>query len=222
MQPRQRAHGFTLIELMVAIAAMALLALMSWRGVDGMTRTQGQMRERGDAVLTLQTALSQWGTDLDAIAVLPSTQPIDWNGRAVRLTRTLTDGVQPLVEVVAWTVRNDAAGVPRWYRWASPTLRTRGDWQQAWERAASWAENGDTETQGTEVALMPLQGWQLQYFRNNLWQPATGADASGTTTSTVPDGVRVVLDLPQGNALAGEITRDWVKPNFAVTAPRQQ
>ena len=29
-----RTHGFTLVELMVAIAVMALLALVSWRGLD--------------------------------------------------------------------------------------------------------------------------------------------------------------------------------------------
>ena len=58
--------GFTLIELLVAIAAMALLALMSWRGIEGMARAQAQNRERGDAVLTLQTTLSQWNADLDA------------------------------------------------------------------------------------------------------------------------------------------------------------
>ena len=59
----RRTRGFTLIELLVAISVMALLALMSWRGLDGMARAQAQNRERGDAVLTLQTALAQWGAD---------------------------------------------------------------------------------------------------------------------------------------------------------------
>ena len=29
-------HGFTLVELLVAVALMALMAAMSWRGLDGM------------------------------------------------------------------------------------------------------------------------------------------------------------------------------------------
>ena len=42
--PGQRAGGFTLIELLVAISLMALMAALSWRGLDGMTRAQTQMQ----------------------------------------------------------------------------------------------------------------------------------------------------------------------------------
>ena len=74
-------RGFTLIELMVGIAVMAMLALMSWQGLDGMMRVQTYNRERGDAVQTLQTTLAQWGADLDAtVEVL---RPL---GEAVGLT----------------------------------------------------------------------------------------------------------------------------------------
>ncbi|MBU1359686.1 MAG: prepilin-type N-terminal cleavage/methylation domain-containing protein, partial [Gammaproteobacteria bacterium] len=66
----RRPKGFTLIELLVAIAVMALLALMSWRGLEAMALGQSINRERGDAVLTLQTSLAQWGADLDATVVL--------------------------------------------------------------------------------------------------------------------------------------------------------
>jgi general secretion pathway protein J len=38
------ASGFTLIELLVAISLMALMAALAWRGLDGMTRAQTQMR----------------------------------------------------------------------------------------------------------------------------------------------------------------------------------
>ena len=37
-------RGFTLIELLVAIAVMALIAILSWRGLDGMVRAQEQTR----------------------------------------------------------------------------------------------------------------------------------------------------------------------------------
>ncbi len=72
------ARGFTLIELLVAIAVMALLALVSWRGLDGMSRATSQNQLRADAVLTLQTTLAQWSTDLDAVVALAQTRPIDW------------------------------------------------------------------------------------------------------------------------------------------------
>ena len=35
----KRSRGFTLVELLVAIVVMSMLALLSWRSIDGMTRT---------------------------------------------------------------------------------------------------------------------------------------------------------------------------------------
>ena len=78
-----RSRGFTLIELLVALAVMALLAIVSWRGLDGMVRAQEQTRQRGDELLVLQAALAQWGTDLDALLPLAHTVPLDWASRGV-------------------------------------------------------------------------------------------------------------------------------------------
>ena len=68
-------RGFTLIELLVAISVMALIAILSWRGIDGMVRTQEATRQRADEMLVLQAALAQWGADLDALAPLAQTTP---------------------------------------------------------------------------------------------------------------------------------------------------
>ena len=63
----RRSHrGFTLVELLVAIAVMALMAILSWRGLDGMSRAQTQTLARSDEVLVLQAGLAQWKSDLDA------------------------------------------------------------------------------------------------------------------------------------------------------------
>ena len=210
---RRRLLGFTLIELMVAIAAMALLALMSWRGLDGMTRAQTVTQARGDAVLTLQTTLSQWATDLDATIALTQLQPIDWNGSVLRITRRGGDSTRATVIVVAWALRTDAATGTQWRRWQSPEVTTRADWQQAWERAATWAQDGGSVAGGTELMLMPLESWQLAYFRNGVWTTAVSADGMA---NAIPDGIRLVLNLPPGNGLTGVLTRDWVRPTAVV------
>ncbi|MDM0011335.1 prepilin-type N-terminal cleavage/methylation domain-containing protein [Variovorax sp. J22P168] len=212
----RRPRGFTLIELMVAIAAMALLALMSWRGLDAMARAQSMNRERGDAVLTLQTTLAQWGADLDAVLVLPQITPIDWDGRVLRLTRRSTDSASPLAFVVAWTLRPDPSGGTHWRRWQSPGFTTRGEWQQAWNQAASWGSDGGADA-AADVDLIALDGWQLGYFRNGAWGPALNTEAMGTI-APMPEGVRLVLSLPPGPALSGLVTRDWVRPT--VTVPK--
>lgn len=212
MRPRTHS-GFTLIELMVAIAAMALLALMSWRGLDGMTRAQTVTQARGDAVLTLQTTLSQWATDLDATISLAQLQPIDWNGSALRITRRGGDSTRPTIVVVAWALRTDAATGAQWRRWQSPEITTRADWQQAWERAATWAQDGGAAAGGAELTLMPLESWQLLYFRNSGWTPAVTAEGMA---NAIPDGIRLQLNLPPGVGLTGVLTRDWVRPTAAV------
>lgn len=212
----RRSHGFTLIELLVAIAVMSLLAIMSWRGLDGMARAQAQNRERGDAVLTLQTALTQWGADLDATVALSRISAIDWDGRVLRMTRRSTDGDTPRIYVVAWALLTDPATGPRWRRWQSPGFTTQPEWQQAWDRAAAWAQGSSTEAGDAQVDLLPLAEWHVYYFRNDAWSPAVSAEALGSPP--LPDGVRLVISIPAGAGLSGTISRDWVRPS--VTVPK--
>lgn len=220
---RLRPRGFTLIELLVAITVMALLALLSWRGLDAMIRAHEQTRQRADAHLVLQTALAQWTADLDALQVIDATTPLDWDGQVLRLTRRSHAWPDTGALVVAWTRRN-AQGTDQWLRWQSPPLQTRAQWQQAWQTAAQWARNPSAAAQRGEVALLPLVQWRLLYFRGDAWtNPQSSADSSAATgsqgaaaaasrTAAVPDGIRLEIELPPGQAEAGRITRDWFNP----------
>ena len=222
--PSAQARGFTLIELLVALAAMALMAGLSWRGLDGMTRAQAQIQQRADAVLTLQAGLTQWSADLDALAQLPRTPTLDWDGRGMRIVRRSTVRPGDGLLVVAWSRRN-VNGTDLWLRWQSPPQFSRGALQNAWERAAQWAQNpGDAEKRD-EVRITPLAQWQIFYYRGNAWTNPLSSDDTGTPVAPIrsapqvanpdlalPDGVRLVLTLPAGEAINGTLTRDWVRP----------
>jgi general secretion pathway protein J len=220
MKHARASRGFTLVELLVALVALALLAVMSWRGLDGMTRAQAQTEARSDEVLTLQVALAQWGADLDGLMQLPQHPAIDWNGRVLRMTRRGTASVTDGVLVVGWT-RRVVNGNGTWLRWQSPQVTTRGELDEQWQRADLWSQNPGDQERLYEVAVTPLEDWQIFYFRENAWtNPQSSAAITGVpqlpaagAPPAIPEGVRLVLTLPPGQAITGTLTRDWVRPN---------
>jgi general secretion pathway protein J len=221
---RTAARGFTLIELLVALTVMAVMAVMSWQGIDAMSRAQAQSRERSQQVMTLQTGLSQWMTDLDAQIQVPQTPSLDWNGRALRLVRNSSISGEGL-RVVAWASRLEN-GQSHWLRWQSPALRTRGDLQEAWLQAALWTQNPGDEQKKREVMIVPLAQWQVFYYRQNAWtSPLSSDDSTGSAkpasavnaSATLPDGIRLILTLPATGAPSGVITRDWIRPTLSVS-----
>jgi general secretion pathway protein J len=219
-RPPVRAAGFTLVELLVAISLMAVMAVMSWRGIDAMSRAQTLTQQRGDEVLALQMGLAQWSADLDALEPVADLPGLDWDGRVLRLTRRGAADADGAVRVVAWT-RRLVDGRSLWLRWESAPVRQHEALQTAWLQATLWAQNPDDAARRQEVAVMPLDDWQLFYFRQDAWtnplSSADGSPAAGAAASlrgTTPEGVRLVLRLPAGAALSGLLTRDWVRPTL--------
>lgn len=218
--------GFTLIELMIAVAVMALLAMLSWRGLDGMTRVQSQTQAQTDGVLALQAGLAQWQTDLDALTQLPQVpgvSALDYDGQVLRLTRRYVDQGMPAtpsnnslnesIRVVAWSQR-DVNGKSQWLRWQSAPLRTRAELLAAWLQAAQWAQSPSDADKKREVAVAAIDKWQIYYYRNDAWSNALSSadEALESAQAALPDGVRLVLTTSAGQALSGQITRDWVSP----------
>jgi general secretion pathway protein J len=241
-RPALQARGFTLIEVLVAISVMALMALMSWRGLDGMLRTQSSLQSRSDEIRTLQAGLAQWQTDLDQLAELQGISSWNWDGKVLRLTRRSADappssvGVgamgAPSVRVVAWTWRIDSGrpGGGDWQRWQSAPLTQRQDWQTAWSLAQQWSQTPNDATRTGQVQIHPLAGWQLFVHRGGAWTnplssdvvtagTSNTADSNTTQSGATPDGVRLVLTLPPGPSGAGSLSMDWVRPTLSGALP---
>jgi general secretion pathway protein J len=211
-------RGFTLIELLVAISIMAVMAVLSWRGLDGMTRAQAQVRQHSDQVLTLQAGLAQWGADLDALSRQPGLPSLDWDGRALRVVRSSATQADEGLRVVAWS-RRSIGGTGQWLRWQSPPVTTRAALQLAWQKAGLWAQTPSDEDRLLEVAIAPLDQWQVFYYRGDAWSNPLSSEGTtdpqvGAGVPVLPDGVRLVLQLSGGQAIRGEITRDWVRPGL--------
>jgi general secretion pathway protein J len=230
--------GFTLIELLIAITLMAIMAGMSWRGLDGLMRTRNVTQSQVDQIAVVQTVLAQWHADLDAMQPVPTVNDggFSWDGQTLRLTRRAStwraDGSDAGLWVVAWTRRDtpqagNSQGV--WMRWQSPALQNRASLQQAWSQAERWGQNPSSEDQAFETTLLPLNLWQISYFRGNAWSNPlsssdavngsvpTNANANANAKPTTPDAIRLLLELPAQTGLRGRLTLDWVRPNFSNT-----
>lgn len=227
------ARGFTLIEVLVAISVMALMALMAWRGLDGMLRTQSSLQQRSDEIRTLQAGLAQWQSDHDQLVDIPGTPSWTWDGKVLRLTRKSADAppsstgnpVLPSLRVVAWTWRGDPGrpGGGDWQRWQSAPLTQLKDWQQAWELARQWSQTPDDATRAGQVQIHALAGWQVFVHRGGSWANPLSSDvvnpspnnpgaANTTTNGSTPDGIRLVLTLPPGPLGTGTLIMDWIHP----------
>ena len=231
LRSARRPSGFTLIEVLVALTIMAVMAMLTWRGIDGMARAQESTRRYTDDVLALQAGLSQWRADLDAMMVWPVTEgsapntsaatqrSVSWDGRLMRITRMSAGDPAAGLRVVAWTRRTDG----QWLRWQSAPFISQSAWQAAWESANVWSQVG-TEQTGTPngpqaVRVANASEWQLHYFRNNAWtNPLSSGAESGTAVDLLPDGIRLMITLAPGQAINGPMVIDWVRPNFGGTS----
>lgn len=233
--PSRGRRGFTLVELLVALGILSVIAVLSWRGIDSMTRAQQLTQQHGDQVLALQAGLAQWRADLDALMSWPaapaapgqppattaaSQRSLAWDGRTLRLTRSDAGDAAAGLRVVAWT-RRPASG--QWQRWQSPPLASQAAWAAAWDAAAHWGQS-DTEPPAaagaSAVTLARALDWQLHYYRHNAWtHPLSSSAESGSATQLLPDGVRLFLTLAPGQALAGPLVLDWVRPDFSGAQP---
>jgi general secretion pathway protein J len=61
---RAAGHGFTLLELLVAITVLAVVSLIAWRGLDSLVTTRERLEPEADDVRAMLIAFGQMERDL--------------------------------------------------------------------------------------------------------------------------------------------------------------
>jgi general secretion pathway protein J len=201
------AHGFTLVEVLVALAIMAVMAGMAWRGVDGIVRARDASQGRLEHSLRLDSVVAQWEQDVASVqdsAVVPA---ISCDGSTLRITRRTDDGLQ----VVAWALRPDGTS-GSWWRWAGQASTTVGQLQDDWLKSQQ-LQGGEP---GGLRAVQGVDAFRVYFYQGNSWTNcqstgnvtvSTGASAP-VVTQALPTGVRIVLDFTSGSGRSGSLVRD--------------
>ena len=199
-----RARGFTLVEVLVALAVMALLAALAWPALDGVLRAREEGRASIDRTMRLLTVLAQFETDLRMLQMddtLPAALAFD--GRTLRLLRRTGPGLQ----LVAWSWEADG-----WLRWASPAVTTVGELQELWLRSQQLASATPPPLRMLEgigdVQVFCYLGGSLSNCQSSRdleslpGSPSAAASAASAasaaparTSELLPSGVRLVLQV---------------------------
>jgi len=106
----KNARGFTLIELLVAITVLAIVAVLGWRGLDGIVRSREQLTQNMEHTRGTQLAFAQMQSDLEQIADKPLLRErqnmLAESDRLVFVRTVLVENAASQLQVVSYTIRD--------------------------------------------------------------------------------------------------------------------
>jgi general secretion pathway protein J len=181
------ARGFTLVELLVAIGILAMVAVLGWRGLDGIVRARVALTDQMEMTRGMQLAFAQMQSDcehaVDATVLgrRPFLQQAD---NRLTLVRTVLNENEPArLQVIAYRLVNGQL-----MRRESNTTRDLVELDALWQAAVSDTDPTPPVTLQGGVESMGVLVWQ-----NNAWQKQPQATAQGGSVPSAVTGVQVVL-----------------------------
>jgi general secretion pathway protein J len=199
---RRRRGGFTLIELLVAISILAIVAVLGWRGLDGIIRSRAVLTAQMEQTRGLQLAFAQLQSDCASLAtstLLHNRAYLQADIDRLTLVRLVLAENEPTrLQVVAYRVRDGVLT-----RRESNATRDLIELDTMWQSTLN-----DTDTAANVALQSDVLSMSARYWINTEWRVATGLSTAVNTnptlqqlqqqqqpSSTVPTGMEVSLAL---------------------------
>jgi len=172
----KNARGFTLIELLVAITVLAIVAVLGWRGLDGIVRSREQLTQNMEHTRGTQLAFAQMQSDLEQIADKPLLRErqnmLAESNRLVFVRTVLVENAASQLQVVSYTIRDGLLS-----RTESRGARDLVELEALWKAALE--QSGPQSPVGLQsgVTNMEFRVWEGGGWRrpdNSTASPAEG------------------------------------------------
>ena len=185
-------RGFTLVELLVAISILGMVAVLGWRGLDGIVRARAGLTEQMEVTRGMQLAFAQMQSDCEHLAAsdLVGSRPtlVAEEGRLTLVRTVFMENSASRVQVIAYRLVDGVL-----LRRESNATRDLAQLDILWKASLS-----DTDTTPPVALQSGIGAMQMLVWQNGTWRqsvvtpPSTGGV---TIPALVPLGLQVAMQV---------------------------
>ena len=190
-------RGFTLVELIIAVTILAMVAVLGWRGLDGIVRSRISLTAEMEQTRGMQLTFAQLQSDCAQIApkMVMTTRPYlsAEPGRLLMVRLVFADQQPTRLQVVDYRLRDGHLT-----RQESAPTRDPNVIDTLWQNALS--DTGDGANSQAVLLQSGVASMQMQVWGSDQqgWRPASAINAGSQDNNASANkwtGLQVALQL---------------------------